>query len=112
MPIALTAEMIGATAVVVVPTVGAAVAYLRLYVSRSITAFHLELIQNLNAAYTKKEDCALKHVNLQSWMEKLDQGVANLDRNLTNRLTKLETIADANAGRDYHSRQHTREIED
>lgn len=109
MPISLTTELIGATAVVVVPTVGAAVAYLRLYVSKSITSFHLELVKDMSNGYMKREDCALRHGGLQTWMERLDTSVSNLDKNLSNRLTKLEVIADANSGRDHYTRQSIRE---
>jgi hypothetical protein len=103
MAIPLTAELVGATAVVIVPVVGAAVAYMRLYVGRIMAILSLNLNEKLNGTYTRKEHCALAHVNLEKWLEKVDKDLTGMEQVFNSRLTTLETIARDNSGRDHHA---------
>lgn len=54
MPIPITADLVGATASVVVPVVGLAVAYLRLAMSHAIQGLKLDLIKDLNGTYIRR----------------------------------------------------------
>lgn len=88
----LTAELVGATAAVVVPVAGLAVGYMQLYVSSRLKDMRIsmgkdreEFIKGLNGTYVRKESCVLLHGNL------------------IDRVEKLEGIADRNSGRDHHT---------
>lgn len=65
-------ELIGATAAVVVPVAGLAVAYMKLFVSNSVRGLKLDLIKELNGIYVRRGECTLARGNLMARVERLE----------------------------------------